>query len=135
MRRAALLLLLLVLLPGCVRFIYRRERVDDPVPEEKMAELTPGRELGECLDLLGAPARVWTDPRGVWLAYIWIDQKGPSISVSVPTGQIFVPGPSISYSTVVRRGKGVTLCFDDDLVLRFAQRGLTNLPEDEFDTE
>jgi len=129
MRRVALLLLLAALLPGCVRYIYRRDRINEPVPEETMASLTPGRELAECLDVLGAPAKVWQDPRGVWLAYIWLDQKAASISVSIPTGQIFIPGPSLSYGDTKRRGTGITLCFDDDLRLRFARRGLTALPE------
>jgi len=138
MRRAALPvllagLLLAALLPGCVRYIYRRERVNDPVAEEHMEALVAGRELQSCLDLLGAPVRVWEDPRGIWLAYIWIDQKSPSISVSIPTGQLIIPGPSLSYGVVKRRGQGVLLCFDNDLKLRFARRGLTDLPERAFD--
>ena len=47
--------------------------------------------------------------------------------MSVPTGQIFLPGPSLSYGVVKRRGTGVLLCFDNDLKLRFARRGLTDL--------
>jgi len=132
MKRIALFVLLAVLLPGCVRYIYRRQRVNTPVPEEAMESLVEGREMQQCLDLLGAPVRVWQDPRGIWLAYIWIDQKAPSLSVSVPTGQIFLPGPSLSYGVVKRRGTGVLLCFDNDLKLRFARRGLTDLPERAF---
>jgi len=130
MRRVVLLALTAALLPGCVRYIYRRERVNEPVPEEVMAGLVPGTELAACLDELGAPVLVWHDPRGVWLAYIWVDQKTASISVSIPTGQIFVPGPSLSYGETKRRGTGVTLCFDADLRLRFARRGLTAVPDE-----
>ena len=132
MRRAVLLVLLCALLPGCVRYIYRRERINSPVTDEHFDALVNGKELQACLDLLGAPVRVWEDPRGIWLAYIWIDQKNPSISVSVPTGQVFLPGPSLSYGEIKRRGTGVLLCFDNDLRLRFARRGLTDLPEAEF---
>ena len=112
MRRIALVLLLAALqatlLAGCVRYIYRRERVNTPVPEEAMESLVEGREMQQCLDLLGAPVRVWEDPRGIWLAYIWIDQKAPSLSVSVPTGQIFLPDGSnlLALDNFGQKGQG-----------------------------
>ena len=119
-----------LLVTGCIRYDYVRETRDEPVPEEKFEALTPGMSLQVCLDRLGAPAFVWNDPRGVWLAYIWINQRGPRIAASIPLIAFGAPGPSpsITYSTIQRRGHGITLCFDGDLNLRFARRGLTDLP-------
>lgn len=121
----------LLLLASCVRLDYVRTTVDEPVADEKFEALERGASLESCLDRLGAPAYVWSDPRGVWLAYIWIREHGPRISVSVPSFAFAFPGPSpsISYSSIRRRGEGITLCFDSDLHLRFARRGLTDLPE------
>ncbi|MEM8885454.1 MAG: hypothetical protein AAGD14_15420 [Planctomycetota bacterium] len=117
---------------GCVRFDYTRTLRDEPVPEEKMELLEEGKSLQACLDELGAPAYVWSDPRGVWMAYIWVRQRGPRFSVSLPSFAFGLPGPSpsLTYSDIKRRGEGMTLCFDPDLNLRFARRGLTDLPAD-----
>ncbi|MHC4847539.1 MAG: hypothetical protein ACYTEG_03705 [Planctomycetota bacterium] len=125
------LLVLLLLLAGCIRLDYVRTLVDEPVPDEKFETLSPGASLQSCLDTLGAPALVWNDPRGIWFAYIWINERGPRVSASVPLLAFALPGPSpsITYSHIKRRGEGVTLCFDNDLNLRFARRGLTNLPD------
>ena len=125
-----LLCLALLLVGGCIRVDYVRELSDEPVPEEKFEALVPGMSLQVCLDTLGAPAYVWSDPRGVWLAYIWINERGPRISASVPLIALGAPGPSpsITYSNIKRKGRGITLCFDGDLVLRFARRGLTDVP-------
>jgi len=126
------LLLAALLLPAaCVRLDYVRTMVDEPVADEKFEALSPGTTLEACLDELGAPAYVWSDPRGVWLAYIWINEHGPRISLSIPSFAFALPGPSpsISYSRIRRRGEGITLCFDADLELRFARKGLTDLPE------
>ena len=123
--------LVLLALTGCIRLDYVRTLVDQPVPEEKFEALEPGSSLQACLDALGAPAFVWSDPRGVWCAYIWINQRGPRIAASVPLVAFALPGPSpsITYSHIKRRGEGITLCFDNDLNLRFARRGLTDLPD------
>lgn len=123
----------LVVLTGCVRFDYTRDIVDSPVAESGFETLTPGMTLQECLDTLGAPGYVWSDPRGVWLAYIWIRETKPRIAVSVPFLTLGIPGPSPSftYSVLKRRGEGITLCFNQDLELRFARQGLTDLPESE----
>lgn len=116
---------------GCVRYDYLRDIVNEPIADERFAKLKPGMSLQVCLDALGAPGYVWTDPRGVWLAYIWIQQKSPRISASLPIFSLGLPGtsPSLTYSRVKRKGEGITLCFDQDLVLRFARKGLTDLPE------
>jgi hypothetical protein len=126
------LLIPLLLLASCIRLDYVRTLVDEPVPDEKFEALSPGISLQSCLDTLGAPALVWSDPRGVWCAYIWINERGPRVSASVPLLAFALPGPSpsITYSHIKRRGEGVTLCFDGDLNLRFARRGLTDLPVD-----
>lgn len=128
MRRAALLALLLT---GCVRFQYTRTLVDEPVPDELVARLAPGDGLEHCLDVLGPPRLVWEDPRGIWCAYIWLKERGPSLSVSIPTEILLLPSPSLSLSDTKRRGQGVVLLFDRDLRLRFARRGLTDLPGEE----
>jgi len=123
--------LALLLLASCIRLDYVRTMVDEPVPDAKFEALRSGESLASCLESLGAPAYVWSDPRGVWLAYIWVRQRGPRLSLSIPTFAFALPGPSpsISYSRIKRRGEGITLCFDADLNLRFARRGLTDLPE------
>jgi hypothetical protein len=116
---------------GCVRYDYQRELVNEPISDPRFESLAAGMDLDACLEQLGAPGYVWTDQRGVWLAYIWIQEKRPRIAVSLPFLSLGVPGssPSFSYSRIKRRGEGITLCFDQDLVLRFARRGLTDLPE------
>jgi hypothetical protein len=126
-----LLLIPLLLAAGCIRLDYVRTLVDEPVPDEKFEALVPGTSLQGCLDTLGAPAYVWSDPRGVWCAYIWINQRGPRLAASIPLIAFALPGPSpsITYSHIKRRGEGITLCFDYDLNLRFARRGLTDLPD------
>jgi len=128
--RAALAAALL-LLGGCVRFDYGRTLVDEPVPDERFEGLAPGMPLQACLDRLGAPAYVWNDARGIWIAYVWLRERGPRVSVSLPSLAFGLagPSPSFTYSRIKRRGEGVTLCFDGDLCLRFARRGLTDLPD------
>jgi hypothetical protein len=122
---------LLAVAPGCVRYDYQREIVNEPIADQRFEQLAAGMDLKDCLEQLGAPGYVWTDQRGVWLAYIWIQEKRPRIAVSLPFLSLGLPGssPSFSYARVKRRGEGITLCFDQDLVLRFARRGLTDLPE------
>lgn len=122
--------LLLVLLAGCVRFNYGRTSIDEPIADETVAGLAKGDDLATCLDALGPPRLVWKDPRGIWLAYIWINERGPSVSVSAPTDGL-IPSPSVSYSFTKRRGRGVVLLFDDELKLVFARRGLTDLPPED----
>jgi hypothetical protein len=125
------LALALLLLSSCVRLDYVRTLVDEPLPDEPIDALVPGTPLGVCLERLGAPAHVWNDARGIWLAYVWINERGPRVSVSIPTLAFAFPGPSpsLTYSRIKRRGEGVTLCFDANLQLRFARRGLTDLPD------
>ena len=68
---------------GCV--IYQRQRVDEPVPAAALVGLAPGSTLAECLQRLGAPARVFpyrTD--GAALLWAWSDHDGWSIRVSLP---------------------------------------------------
>ena len=85
--------------------------------------------LDRCLDVLGPPRFVWKDPRGVWLAYVWIHERTPSFGVSVPTEGL-LPSPGISYSSARRRGTGVVVNLDGNLAVRFVRRGLTDLPPD-----
>jgi len=130
--RFALAALFLLIVPtGCVRYDYQRDIVNEPIADQRFAELAPGMDLQECLERLGAPGYVWNDQRGVWLAYIWIQEKRPRIAVSLPFIGLGLPGtsPSFSYARIKRRGEGIILCFDHDLVLRFARRGLTDLPD------
>ena len=79
----ALPLLLAALAAGCVQGAYNRATVDEPLRPEWLAALQPGRDsLGDCLQRLGAPHRVFeyaveADGRsGMALLWVWRDIAG-----------------------------------------------------------
>lgn len=124
MRSALLGGLLLAFAPSCLSVNYVRFSVGEPVPDEALATLEPGRaDLAACLARLGAPDLVWPSDRGaLQLAWAWLDaaEWGASLSYSL---ERFVParakfdGGSAAYRAVVLR-------LGPDLVLQSIARGL-----------
>ncbi|MHC4550983.1 MAG: hypothetical protein ACYTEZ_19710 [Planctomycetota bacterium] len=112
----------LVLLAACVRLQWSRTRINEPIPDAVVDGLTEGTDLGRCLGVLGAPQRVWDDPRGVALMYSWLDEQGLGLTLSIPLEGLFNP-PAFSYDSGRRRWRGVVLFFDHDLKLRYLRRG------------
>ena len=108
-------------LVGCVQLSYRSmDRFQAP-PSEAVTELTPGMELGLCLERLGAPWRVLeleTDP-GMILVYAWERATGWGLSLSGADDR--APGSfNLAQSRTLPRA--LTLWFDgQDRLERYEQ--------------
>ncbi len=118
----ALPLLLAALAAGCVQGAYNRATVDEPLRPEWLAELRPGQDsLGDCLQRLGAPHRVFeyaveADGRsGMALLWVWRDIAGFGIDVSGGTKEV---SGSVSFDLGDAELPGCVLWFDAELRLQ-----------------
>lgn len=125
---AAVPLLAVVALGGCVTGSYDRETLDEPTPLARLEALHPGRDdLASCLQRLGAPHRVFEyragpdQEAGAALLWFWRDSSGLGIEVSSPSDQ--VPG-SVRFDLSGTDLPGCMLWFGPDLVLERWQQGM-----------
>ena len=116
MKRAALLASLL-LSSSCISVVWERDRWHGPPTAEAVDALNEGADLERCLDVLGAPLRVWQVGSGYALSWAWYDSKELSYRLQVPLGQ--GASTSLRYTNVGRDTEGLLLLFDakDKLVL------------------
>ena len=116
MKRAALLASLL-LSSSCISVVWERDRWHGPPTAEAVDALHEGADLERCLDVLGAPLRVWQVGSGYALSWAWYDSKELSYRLQVPLGQ--GASTSLRYTNVGRDTEGLLLFFDakDKLVL------------------
>ena len=121
MRLAALLLL--VLLPGCLSGSWRRETRHEPPPRGALRSLVVGEsDLGDALEVLGAPLWVWEAPAdGMAVAYGWLERRGFSLNLSVPVTRDL--NASFDYDDVDDDMKGCVLFFDAEHRLVEKRRG------------
>ncbi|MBL8734834.1 MAG: hypothetical protein JNL12_00275 [Planctomycetes bacterium] len=115
-------LLLAVTAAGCVQGSYNRATVDEPLRPEWLQQLQPGRDsLGDCLQRLGAPHRVFeyaveADGRsGMALLWVWRDVAGFGIDVSGGTKEV---SGSVSFDLGDTELPGCVLWFDAELRLQ-----------------
>lgn len=124
LRAAGLALALLLAMPACVTVTYQDQQVDRPPPERATALLAVGEsDLGQCLELLGAPTQVRHDELGdeMELRWEWSRVTGWGLGVTLPVGQDW--SPSVNYG---RRGESpdyLRLFFDRDGRLTRLSRG------------
>ena len=116
--------LLLLLLSSCISADYVRFSQGEPVRDQDLAKLQPGESgIGACLEVLGAPTRVWNAGDGrIALAYTWLDQGDWSLSISYSFTQF--TSVRLSYDSVAILTQGVVLIFDQELRLMSMERGL-----------
>jgi hypothetical protein len=105
---------------GCVQGSYSGDSIDEPIVEQRLAELQAGRTtLGHCLDTLGAPNRVYEHhlaadgTSGMALLWFWRAESGWGIEVS---GSDEMPG-SVSFDQVDANLPACMLWFGPDLLL------------------
>jgi len=125
-RRAALVLAL-ALGPACVSVSWQRESRHHPVPRAAVQRLVAGEsDLGQCLELFGAPLWVWEHVEGgrqaAALAYGWSDERDFGLRVSVPVTENY--SASFDYDQVDQRMKGLVLFFDEGWTLTSWRLGL-----------
>jgi hypothetical protein len=115
--RILLGLLLLAPLASCVTGNFGRTQRYEVVPEGVASNWVLGATtLTECLDQLGAPIDVWAAPDGqVLMAWYGSDDKGWSVTISVPVGR--AADLSASYADMQDGDEGVVLFFDKDFRL------------------
>lgn len=106
--------------------MYFRIRRFEPIEPTATAPLGEAKaELQTCLDALGAPNMVWESPRGLTLAYAWMDKSAWTFNVQVWGLDPNIDGRTVfRYSTADNEYDGVVLVFDDDLKLRIVRHGL-----------
>ena len=121
-----LVLMLVLVLPGCVKLDFFWIQRFEPVREEVTAKLTSNRpELQECMDVLGAPHRVWESRDGVALSYAWLNKFYWKISVDVYFTSTDADGQTLfSYDQANDGYEGAVLVFDDELRLKYVRHGL-----------
>ncbi len=121
--RASVVLILLLVLPSCVRFQYTRGNINEPIEDHQVDALQPGTShLGDCLQSLGAPDKVWEyADGGVALAYGWLEESGWGLNVSWAF-ELFV-SISFDYSAAAQHMQGVVLLLDKELALQHIRRG------------
>lgn len=125
--RVLLAVLLVPALGGCLSVSWGRTNRDEPLPQERMAELAPGRTtLGECLATFGAPERVEEHPvaggEGAVLLWGWLDERDLGLSVSVPVSD--QNSVNFDYRTIDARTRGLVLFFDERWILAEWRSGL-----------
>lgn len=128
MKGACVLLASLLSAAGCVTGSWSRDSNGEPVLQERLERLRPGEDsLGDCLQRLGAPDRVFEHDvapdgsAGVALLWVWRDEAGFGIEVS--SGQDEAPG-SFEFDYAGVDLPGCVLWFAPDLVLQRWRAGL-----------
>jgi hypothetical protein len=125
--RQAALVLACALGPACVSVAMQRESRHHPVPPEAVAQLVAGQsDLGQCLELFGAPLWVWEHvedgQQAAALAYGWSAERDLGLRVSVPVSEYY--SASFDYDQVDQHMKGLVLFFDEGWRLTSWRTGL-----------
>ena len=123
------LLLLLLFACGCGSFTYSRVNFNQPRSDAQIESLNEGDDLGRCLDVLGAPDRVWPTGHGMAMVYTWRHEVGWGVRASTAINSLPI---SFTYSQDKNKLHGVVLHFDDGYKLDYIERGfvskLTGIP-------
>ncbi len=121
--------ILLLLLGSCISANYVRFSSGEPLSDEELQGLTPGKSgLGACLEQLGAPHLVWqANEDSMAMAYAWLDQGDWGVGISYSLAQFVSLRLSYDSSSVLTQA--VVLIFDKNLQLIAVKRGLLS----EFD--
>lgn len=99
---------------SCVR--YMRYQYDEPLPPAALEALATGQSLTECLQRLGAPARVYEyRGSGAALLWAWRDADAWEIDLSLPLQDQVSASFDLDLAAV--EGSGCMLWFDADLRL------------------
>ena len=103
-------------LPGCFSLAYNRMTLGEPVPDETLQALCPGRDsLADCLLALGAPEFVYEHrTSGVALLWFWKETAGWGFELSSPSDD--VPA-RLTFELEGSELPGCMLWFGPDLVL------------------
>jgi hypothetical protein len=108
-------LLALCWLASCIQLGWERDSRFEPVADGVLQRLQPGTtELGECLQLFGAPLWVWEQAdatgEGAVLAYGWSKARSLGLRFSVPVYENLAA--SFDYNQIDQRMRGLVLFFD-----------------------
>lgn len=103
---------------SCLSGSWRREERFAPIREETVAQLAPGDSLGRCLELLGAPVRLWEVPGG-GMALGYGSGVAHDIGLSISRSNA-----SFNFDSLDQNFEGVVLMFSPDLELRWMGRGV-----------
>ena len=127
MRRLALVALLAAcaLSGSCAQFQFFWIHRNEPVPRERALELGDAHaELQQCLDVLGAPDRVWESPQGIVLSYGWLNKFYWKFDVVLYGIDSNIDGRTLfSYNATNEGFDGAVLVFDAALELKFVRFG------------
>jgi len=116
-RRVGLILTAL-LFTSCLSVVWERDRWHRPLSAEVVETLdVEVVDLASCLEVLGAPLKVWQVGDGYALTWAWYDAEEWSYRLQLPLTQTF--NASLDYSTIDRETQGLLLLFDrsDQLVM------------------
>ena len=117
-----LALLVACLVSSCLSATWNRSRTLEALATPALDSLEVGHaDLGECLEALGAPTRVWEVDRGTALAWHWVDRNNWGLTLSVPTGE--AASANLSYGDIANDAEGAVLFFDNSWRLVGLRRG------------
>ena len=119
-KRVALFALAL-LSSSCVSVVWEREHWHRPPQADSVSALQEGVDLASCLQLLGAPLRVWQVGESYALSWAWYDAEELSYKVQIPISQ--GGSTSFKYTNIDRETEGLLLLFDEDDKLVFFKEG------------
>lgn len=109
----AIVLLLVASTVSCASGSLSQVRWQQPPSDVAVEQLTPGMDLQQCLDLLGAPYAVGQDDDEAghrYLTWEWLWQKGWNVSLSVPVSDS--ASASYQYTRNKNQIKHLQLVFD-----------------------
>lgn len=123
MRPFVFILLASSLCSSCLSATWNRSRDLEAIAGPSLDGLKPGEaKLEQCLQVLGAPTRVWEVEGGAAMAWHWVDLDNWGLSASVPTGSGV--SANLSYNDISEDAQGAVLFFDSNwrlLALRSGQ--------------
>lgn len=118
-------MLLALLLPSCINGRYYHIRREEPIPEARATALLQQQaDLQTCLDTLGAPHLVFEQPRGLAMAYAWLDMSDWGIEVQIGYTNTAADGQTLfSFDSNAPGYDGIVLVFDERLRLIATKAG------------
>ena len=116
-----MLLASLLLSSSCISVVWERDRWHRPPAVDTVDALHEGTDLEACLELLGAPLKVWQVGDGYALSWAWYDSRELSYKLQIPLGQ--GANTSIKHTNIGRETEGLLLLFDANDELVFKEQG------------